>query len=59
MESRKWGPTLKDTLMPKSLLTKTFLHVKEIGKQVASLSTSLMSLIKEPPTWKLGKIHIP
>jgi len=58
MESHRWGPTLKDALTPKFIL-ETFLHVKEIGQQVASSSMSLMTSIKEPPTWKPSKIHTP
>jgi len=53
---------MEDALMPKILPRQTFLLVKEIGKfipKVASSLTSSMTSMKELPTWKLGKIRTP
>jgi hypothetical protein len=62
MDSRRWGPTLEDTLTPKYLHAQTFLPMKKKGKhitKVASSSTGQTTLIEELPAWKLGKIHTP
>jgi hypothetical protein len=53
---------LEDAFMPKFPHVQTFHLMNEIDKhipKVASSSTIPMTLIKEHPTLKLDKIHIP